>query len=99
MPTWRSLSFDYLAIMASAVSSERVFSSAGITITKRRNRLKGDVVEALQILKHAVRNGKSLFSDETDFDEESSDEDDDDDDDDNEDAFNLGLRVPLDDDL
>lgn len=37
--------------MASSVSSERVFSSAGITISKCRNRLKGDIVEALQFLK------------------------------------------------
>ena len=42
---------DHLAIMASSVSAERAFSAAGITITKRRNRLKGDIVEALQILK------------------------------------------------
>jgi hypothetical protein len=40
-----------LPIMASSVSSERAFSSAGITISKRRNRLKPDVVEALQFLK------------------------------------------------
>ena len=46
-----SLARDYLAIMASSVSSERAFSSAGITISKRRNRLKEDVVEALQCLK------------------------------------------------
>ena len=37
--------------MASSVSSERAFSSAGITVSKRRNRLKGDIVEALQCLK------------------------------------------------
>ena len=37
--------------MASSVSSERAFSSAGITITKHRNRLKPDIVEALQFLK------------------------------------------------
>ena len=37
--------------MASSVSSERAFSSAGITISKRRNRLKADIVEALQFLK------------------------------------------------
>jgi len=37
--------------MASSVSSERAFSAAGITISKRRNRLKGDIVEALQCLK------------------------------------------------
>jgi hypothetical protein len=37
--------------MVSSVSSERVFSSAGITINKHCNRLKGDIVEALQCLK------------------------------------------------
>jgi hypothetical protein len=33
--------------MASSVSSKRAFSSAGITICKRRNRLDEDIVEAL----------------------------------------------------
>jgi len=41
--------------MASSVSSERAFSSAGITISKRRNRLKGDIVEALQCLKCMIQ--------------------------------------------
>jgi hAT family C-terminal dimerisation region len=41
--------------MASSVSSERAFSQGGITITKRRNRLKGDIVEALQCAKCAIR--------------------------------------------
>ena len=50
-PTWASLARDYLAVMASSVSSERAFSAAGITISKRRDRLKGDIVEALQCLK------------------------------------------------
>ncbi len=40
--------------MASSVSSEKIFSSSGITISKRRNRLHGDLVEALQILKSAM---------------------------------------------
>jgi len=40
-----------LPIMASSISSERAFSLAGITISKRCNRLKPDVVEALQVLK------------------------------------------------
>ncbi|KAJ7910062.1 hypothetical protein B0H13DRAFT_1616025, partial [Mycena leptocephala] len=31
------------------------FSSAGITISKRRNRLKADIVEALQVLKCMIR--------------------------------------------
>jgi len=42
--------------MASSVSSERAFSSAGITLSKRRNRLKGDIVEALQCLKCMFHN-------------------------------------------
>ena len=37
--------------MATSVSSERAFSAAGIMISKRRNRLGGDIVEALQFLK------------------------------------------------
>jgi hAT family C-terminal dimerisation region len=40
--------------MSSSVSSERAFSQGGLNITKRRNRLKGDIVEALQGLKCAV---------------------------------------------
>ena len=55
LPVWASLARDYLAIMGSSVSSERAFSSAGITITKRRNRLKGDIVEALQFIKCLLR--------------------------------------------
>ncbi|KAF8641317.1 hypothetical protein AX14_009957 [Amanita brunnescens Koide BX004] len=41
--------------MASSVSSERAFSSARITISKRRNRLKADIVEALQCLKCLIK--------------------------------------------
>ena len=42
--------------MASSVSSEHAFSSAGLTISKQRNRLKGDIVEALQCLKCMYHN-------------------------------------------
>ena len=54
-PAWASLARDYLSIMSSSVSSERAFSQGGMTITKRRNRLKGDIVEALQCLKCSIR--------------------------------------------
>ena len=54
-PVWASLARDHLAIMASSVSSERAFSSAGITISKRQNCLKPDVVEALQCLKFMIK--------------------------------------------
>ncbi|GBE78345.1 hypothetical protein SCP_0112300 [Sparassis crispa] len=46
-PVWASLARDYLSIMASSVLSECAFSSAGITISKRHNRLNADIVEAL----------------------------------------------------
>ncbi|RXW14436.1 hypothetical protein EST38_g11418 [Candolleomyces aberdarensis] len=55
LPTWASLARDYLAIMASSVSSERAFSAAGIMISKCRNRLKADIVEALQVLKYLLQ--------------------------------------------
>jgi hypothetical protein len=54
-PAWTSLARDYLAVMSSSVSSERAFSQGGITISKRRNSLKGDIVEALQCIKCAIR--------------------------------------------
>lgn len=41
--------------MASSVSSERAFSQGGITISKRRSRLKGNIVEALQVFKCSIR--------------------------------------------
>ena len=41
--------------MSSSVSSERAFSQGGITISKCRNWLKGNIIEALQCLKCAIR--------------------------------------------
>ena len=41
--------------MASLVSSERAFSSAGITISKCQNQLLGDIIKALQFLKCLLR--------------------------------------------
>jgi hypothetical protein len=60
--------------MTSSVSSERAFSQGGITISKRRNRLKGDIVEALQCVKCTLRHNllfrepgpSSLVEDELD---------------------------------
>ena len=54
-PAWASLARDYLLIMSSSVSSEHAFSQGDITISKRRNWLKGDIVEALQCVKCAIR--------------------------------------------
>lgn len=41
---------NFLSIMATSVSSERAFSSAGITISKRRNRLRAYVVVLVEDL-------------------------------------------------
>jgi hypothetical protein len=73
-PVWQSLARDYLAVMASSVSSERAFSSAGITISKRRNRLDADIVEALQCLKSLlhqdlmVRDAMTITEEEAELD-------------------------------
>lgn len=56
-PTLARMAKDYLAIQGSSVPSERAFSLAGMDSTKRRNALKSDIFEALQILKSAYRNG------------------------------------------
>ncbi|KIK73376.1 hypothetical protein PAXRUDRAFT_20925 [Paxillus rubicundulus Ve08.2h10] len=39
---------------------EHAFSAAALTITKRHNRLKGDVVEAIQVL-HMLYNHSLMF--------------------------------------
>lgn len=48
---------DYLAIQELATPFERTFSSGGLTGTKNRNRLNGEVFESLQLLKSAYCNG------------------------------------------
>lgn len=49
------MAIDYLAIQGSATPVERVWSSAGETDTKRRNRLSPTRLEALQFLKAGYR--------------------------------------------
>ncbi len=56
-PTLSKMARDYLAIQGSATPSECAFSSGGTTGTAKRNRLKPDVFEALQLLKCAYHNG------------------------------------------
>lgn len=62
-PVWASLACDFLSVMATSVSSKRAFSSAGITISKRRNHLKPDIVEALQCLKCMIKQGLLFHED------------------------------------
>lgn len=90
-PAWASLARDYLSIMSSSVSSERAFSQGGITVSKRRNRLKGDIVEALQCVKCAIRHdllfrepGPSSIIEKEVYDQSEDGEDGEDDEDDGE---------------
>lgn len=53
---------DILPAQGSAVSSERVFSSARRTITDERNRLLSEHVEMLQILKYSLKSQRLDFS-------------------------------------
>ena len=57
---------DFLAVQGSATPSERAFSNASLTDTKRRNRISPSLFEALQILKSAYRNGHLSASDAAD---------------------------------
>ncbi|PCH40311.1 hypothetical protein WOLCODRAFT_35299, partial [Wolfiporia cocos MD-104 SS10] len=56
-PTIFALAMDILPIQGSAVPRECVFSSAKETKTSRRNHIKPELMEALQILKFSVRKG------------------------------------------
>jgi hypothetical protein len=53
---------DYLPIQASAVPCERVFSSSSETATKRRNRMKPELMEALQMLKFMLKKKRLNFT-------------------------------------
>ena len=53
---------DYLPVQASAVPCEWVFSSSAETDTKKRNRIKLELMEALQILKFALKKERLNFT-------------------------------------
>jgi hypothetical protein len=53
---------DYLPIQASAVPCERVFSSSAETDTKKRNRIKPELMESLQVLKFALKKDRLDFT-------------------------------------
>jgi len=54
------LAVDVLAIQGSSVPCERVFSSGKETMSARRNRIKYDLMEALQMLKFSINHGNEL---------------------------------------
>jgi hypothetical protein len=53
---------DYLPVQASAVPCERVFSSSAETDTKKRNRIKPELMEALQVLKFSLKKARLDFT-------------------------------------
>jgi hypothetical protein len=56
-PTLSQMAFDLLSVPAMSSECERVFSIAKHLITMPRNRLKDDVIEAIQLLKHWYMGG------------------------------------------
>jgi hypothetical protein len=61
-PTIFRIAMDYLPIQASAVPCERVFSSSAETDTKKRNRIKPELMEALQVLKFSLKKSRLNFT-------------------------------------
>jgi hypothetical protein len=50
-PSLSKIAVDILLIPAISAEPKRLFSGAKITITDRRNRLRSDIIEALECLK------------------------------------------------
>lgn len=61
-PTFFEMAMDYLPIQASAVPCERAFSSGAETLTACRNRIKPPIMEALQMLKFALKKSRLNFT-------------------------------------
>jgi hypothetical protein len=60
-PTLFTIAMNYLPIQASSVPSERVFSSSAETDTKKHNRIHPILMEALQMLKFALKKERLDF--------------------------------------
>lgn len=62
-PILARIARDYLAIQASSVPCERLFSMAGIADTSRRNRMKPETFSALQTLRSHLQMERRRASD------------------------------------
>ena len=60
-PDLSQLAYDTCSIPAMSAECERVFSSTKLLITDRRNRLKEDIIEASEVLKSWLYQGKCEF--------------------------------------
>jgi hypothetical protein len=79
-PTFFAISLDYLLIQASVVPSEQVFSSSTETDTKKHNHIDLVLMEALQMLKFALKKSSLNFTEgwitaESEMQEQEPDED------------------------
>ena len=79
-PTLFEIAMDYLPIQASAVPCERAFSSGAETLTAHRNRIKPALMEALQMLKFALKKRHLNFAENLLTSEQVMDDREDDDD-------------------
>jgi len=62
LPTFFEIFLDFIPIQASVVPSERVFSSSAETDTKKQNRINPVLMEALQMLKFALKQSRLDFT-------------------------------------
>jgi hypothetical protein len=65
------VALDLLPVQATSVPSERVFSSSAETDTKKRNRITPALMEALQMLKFALKRERLNFTEDLITSEES----------------------------
>ena len=61
LTTWFAMALDYLPIQASALPSERIFSSSAQTDTACRNCIKHILMESLQMLKFGGLDYLTIF--------------------------------------
>jgi hAT family C-terminal dimerisation region len=61
-PTIFRLAMDVLPIQGSAVPCECVFSSSAVTDAARRNKISPELMEALQVLKFALKKHRLVFT-------------------------------------
>ena len=72
-PTIFRIAMDYLPIQASVVSCKRVLLSSAETDTKKQDRIKPELMEALQILKFSLKKARLDFTSHLQFYEPTSD--------------------------
>jgi hypothetical protein len=62
LPTFFEIFLDFIPIQASAFPSERVFSLSAETDTKKQNRINPVLMDALQMLKFALKQSRLDFT-------------------------------------